>query len=289
MQLKSLRALVAVAKHASFGVAAHELNTVQSNITAHIKKLEHELGVSLFSRHGIITLTPAGHALLPYATRMLELHEQACALFKQPSLEGGMLRIGAMETAAAYRLPPILAQFHQRFASVQLLLKTGSTRELTQALLAGELDGVFVAGAIPSHEVTQREVFAEELVLVSGQPLTHLPSAEQWLRARFLAFRQGCSYRQRIELFMAEQGVPATQIIELGSLDALLGCIAAGMGYGLLPKAMVTEQTRFKVYTLTLPRHLALAPTYWATLTPEGSSPALQAFDALLSESCCHV
>ena len=284
MQLKSLRALVAVAKHASFGVAAQELNTVQSNITAHIKKLEHELDVSLLTRHGVIALTPAGHALLPYATRMLDMHEQACALFKQPSLERGVLRIGAMETAAAYRLPPILAHFHQRFAKVQLILKTGSTRELTQALLAGELDGVFVAGAIPSAEVNQRAVFAEELVLVSGTPLEQLPSAEQWLRSSFLAFRQGCSYRQRIELFMAEQAVPATHIIELGSLDALLGCIAAGMGYGLLPKALVSEQTRFKVHTFALAPHLALAPTYWATLSAQGRSPALHAFDQLITE-----
>ncbi len=82
MQIKSLRIFDAVASTGSFGAAAQRLHTVQSNVTAHIQKLEDELQVQLIERSSSpVHLTPAGHTLLPHAQRLLQTHDQACALF----------------------------------------------------------------------------------------------------------------------------------------------------------------------------------------------------------------
>ena len=79
MQLKSLRMFEAVCESGSFGAAAQQLHTVQSNVTAHIKKLEDETGVQLLARAGPVHPTPAGRALRAHAQRMLREHDQALA------------------------------------------------------------------------------------------------------------------------------------------------------------------------------------------------------------------
>ncbi|MCK0745885.1 helix-turn-helix domain-containing protein [Chromohalobacter nigrandesensis] len=74
MQLKSLRLFMAVAETGSFVAAAERMHTVQSNVTAHLKKLEEELDAQLVHRAGKTRLTSAGRALVAYAERMLSAH-----------------------------------------------------------------------------------------------------------------------------------------------------------------------------------------------------------------------
>lgn len=212
MQLKSLRLFMAVAETGSFIAAAKQLHTVQSNVTTHIKKLEKELGAQLVHRTGGVRLTSAGQALLDYAKRMLATHDEALALFKSQESASGQLRLGAMETTMALRLPPILAAYHASYPEVDMTLSTGPTATLIEQLMAGQVDGVFVAGGIDHHRYRSLNVFSEQLVLVSSIPMTSIPSSEELLSATFLAFRQGCSYRQRIELLLASQGINAVRV-----------------------------------------------------------------------------
>jgi DNA-binding transcriptional LysR family regulator len=55
-----------------------------------------------------------------------------------------------------------------------------------------------------------------------------------------IVFRLGCSYRQRLDALLAEAGVVATTSLEFGSTDAILACVAAGVGITLLPKGIVS-------------------------------------------------
>ena len=258
MQLKSLRIFEAVSSTGSFGAAAQRLHTVQSNVTAHIKKLEDELQVQLIARSStLVRLTPAGHTLLPHAQRLLQAHDAACALFAGDAAPSGRLRIGAMESTAALRLPSVLAQLYQDCPDIDLQLRTGPSGALLEELQQGQLDCAFVAGQPPHPRWWSHVVFQEELVLVSRSPLQQLPAPEVLLRTPFLAFRQSCSYRQRIELLLASQGITGARIMEMGSLDAILGCVAAGMGFALMPHALMqTQLPRFAVHCLQLPQPL---------------------------------
>ncbi|MHB0774226.1 LysR family transcriptional regulator [Halomonas sp. WWR20] len=283
MQLKSLRLFMAVVETGSFVAAAERLNTVQSNVTAHIKKLEEELEAQLIDRNGRARLTSAGQSLVPYAQRILEAHDEALGLFQGNVPPRGCLRLGAMETTMALRLPPILSMFHTQHAEVDIQLQTGSSAELVASLLEGRLEGAFVAGPVEHGRLHALKTFSETLVLVSAQPMDTLPSAESLRSVPFLAFRQGCSYRQRIELLLASSGVSAGRIFEFGSLDAMLGCVAADMGYALLPQATVeAHRQRFGVHSVAIPRVLANVDTYLVTLPQATWSPALACFvDAL--------
>ncbi|WP_447926516.1 LysR family transcriptional regulator [Vreelandella sp. EE27] len=291
MQLKSLRLFMAVAETGSFVAAAKRLHTVQSNVTMHMKKLEEELGVQLMHRGRRVRPTSAGLALVEYAERMLSAHDEAVSLFKGQEKASGRLRIGAMETTTALRLPPILATYHSEQPNVDIHLKTGPTAELVELLLNGQVDGVFVAGRLEHDRYHVLKAFSEQLVLVGAAPMASMPSSHELLTSAFLAFRQGCSYRQRIELLLSSQGISAGRIFEFGSLDAMLGCVAAGMGYTVLPRGTVeAHQHRFKIQMLALPESIACIDTYFVAPEPETWSTALASFvdtlnDAVVIES----
>lgn len=286
MQLKSLRLFKAVAETGSFVAAAERLHTVQSNVTAHIKKLEEEVSAQLVHRNGPARLTSAGLALLEYAERMLSAHDEALALFKGGEAAWGRLRIGAMETTTALRLPPILATFHARHPEVHIELQTGPSADLVQLLLEGQVDCIFVAGRLEHRRFHQLKVFNEQLVLVGPAPMTAMPTAEKLLASAFLAFRQGCSYRQRIELLLSSFGVSAARVFEFGTLDAMLGCVSAGMGYTLLPRATVeAHRHRFDIHFLELPQPIAEVDTYFAAAAPATWTPALSRFADTLRQA----
>ncbi|MDF2182862.1 LysR family transcriptional regulator [Neptuniibacter sp. CAU 1671] len=283
MQLKSLQLFMDVVETGSFLSAAERRHTVQSNVTAHVKKLEAELGAQLFHRKGGTRLTSAGSTLASYAKRMLQDHDDVLGLFQRGKDAPGRLRLGAMETTTAVRLPSILTKFHQTYPEIKLTVETGPTAELIARLLDGGVDGIFVAGR-PEHDRFHLiRAFRERLVLVGPHSMTEIPSAGQLLETTFLAFRQGCSYRQRIELFLSSQGVTATRIFEFGSIDGILGCVAAGMGYTLLPLSTVeAHRQRFTIDYLELPSELSELDTYFATDEPDTWSPAMERFVAEL-------
>jgi len=250
VELTDLLTFSAVARSGGITRAAEELNTVQSNVTQRVKALEAEIGTALFERHSRgMTLTGAGRRLLPYAQRMAALSHEAMLAARDDGEPKGPLAIGSMETTAAVRLPSLLAEFHRRFPAVRLTLKTATTADLVAAVLDGLLDGAFVAGPIEHADLTSTLAFREELVLVTARRFTNLAT----LRAgtpesgpTALVFRTGCTYRQRLEQVFSDFGWPSAARFELGTLDGMIGCVAAGMGVTLLPRAVVERSDQRK-------------------------------------------
>lgn len=262
MQLKSLEIFVAVVEHASFSLAAQALHTVQSNITNHIKKLEQELGCELLSRQNPIRITSAGTQLLHYAQQMLQLHQQAKAHFTQQSLCGDLpLRIGSMETTAAFRLPEVLSGVLQRLPNLKFNLTTQPTRYLIDAVQRHELDCAFVASSRAVPEVYNLPIWKEKLVLVAAKQLKVKLNAQDLHQYRFIAFRQGCSYRHSIEVFLQRYALPASLIVEMGSLDGIMGCVSLGMGLALLPEAYIAH-SRYQDQVQILPLDPQIADSY---------------------------
>jgi DNA-binding transcriptional LysR family regulator len=243
MELSDLVTFSTVARLGGVTRAAVELNTVQSNITQRVKALEAEIGTPLFERHSRgMTLTGAGRRLLPYAQRLAALSREAVLAAREDGEPKGPLSIGSMETTAAVRLPSLLAEFHRRFPAVQLSLRTAPTADLVAAVLDGSLDGAFVAGPIEHAELSDVTAFQEELVLVTARrwaSLAALRAGTPESGPTVLVFRTGCTYRQRLEQLLTEFGWPSAARFELGTLDGMIGCVAAGMGVTLLPRAVV--------------------------------------------------
>ena len=123
-------------------------------------------------------------------------------------------------------------------------------------MLDGTLDGAFVAGPIEHADLTATVAFREELVLVTARRCNYLAALRPGTPESgptALVFRTGCTYRQRLEQMFSDFGWPSAARFELGTLDGMIGCVAAGMGVTLLPRAVVerSDQRReINVHTL---------------------------------------
>jgi DNA-binding transcriptional LysR family regulator len=279
MELTDLLTFSTVARLGGITRAAEELNTVQSNVTQRIKALEAEIGTALFERHSRgMSLTGAGRRLLPYAQRMAALSREAVLAARDDGEPKGPLSIGSMETTAAVRLPALLAEFHRRYPAVRLTLRTAPTADLVAAVLDGSLDGAFVAGPIEHAELSATPAFTEELVLVTAQRWTSLAA----LRAgtpesgpTALVFRTGCTYRQRLEQVFTEFGWPSAVRFEFGTLDGMVGCVAADMGVTLLPRAVVERDhvQRDVIFHKLNPQHAHVETLFIQRRTAHQYSP----------------
>ncbi|MBP2311435.1 LysR family transcriptional regulator [Azospirillum soli] len=282
MDLAGLRVVKAVADTGSVSRAAETLNCVQSNVTARLKRLEEDLGVDLFRRlsRGMAP-TPAGRVLADYADRVLRLVSQARDAVADAAGRGGRLSIGTMETTAAVRLPPILARFHADNPEVELTIVPGPTEHMLGEVLAGRVDGAFVSGPVEHPELVSQPVFDEELVLVESVAGITAESG----RTTLLGFRRGCAYRARAETAMRESGRVPYRVLEFGSLEAILGCVGAGMGVTMLPRAVVErEPWRTMFITRPLPPDIARMPTRFVRRADAMETASLRAFLAAVAE-----
>jgi DNA-binding transcriptional LysR family regulator len=240
MDVADLKVFEAVARHGSMNRAAVELHTVQSNVTARIRALEREMGVPLFHRHVRgVNLTPAGQLMLPYAARVAKLVADARLAALDEGAPKGALVLGTLETTAALRLSPILSNFARMYPQVRLSLTTGTTCSLAEDVAGCRLDGAFVAGPLDCPDLHAETIFREELVLVTARTMRSADALSSVPDLKIIVFRLGCSYRQRLETLLGEMGIVGATPLEFGSMDAIIACVAAGIGITLLPRGVV--------------------------------------------------
>jgi LysR family transcriptional regulator, cell division regulator len=240
MDAADLKVFEAVARLGGMNRATSELHTVQSNVTARIRQLEEELGTALFHRHSRgVTPTAAGRRLLPYAARVRLLLAEARRAVADDGTPKGPLGLGSLETTAGLRLPPILASFAAACPAVDITLKTGTTCELVAEVLEQGLEAAFVCGPVEHPELDEQPVFREELVLVTARSVPSLDALVAKGDLKIIVFRAGCSYRQRLDNILAARGVVGVRRLDFGSLEGILGCVAAGVGVTLLPKGVI--------------------------------------------------
>lgn len=283
MDAANLRVFEAVARLGNMSRAAQELNTVQSNVTARIRALEHELGVPLFHRTNRgVALTEAGQRLLPYAAQIGRLLADARRAVDDNGIPRGPLTIGSLESTAGIRLPRLLAAYAAAHPEVDLVLTPGDTIELIDRTLNHEVDGAFVCGPVNHPDLDEEVIFREELVIVTAQSAQPAQSLADLLRQRHLKIvilKLGCSYRQRLEDVLARRGVVGLRRLEFGTIDGILGAVAAGVGITLLPRSLVAARVRAgEVAAHGLPDNESQVDTVF--IRPRGAfvSSALAAF-----------
>jgi DNA-binding transcriptional LysR family regulator len=265
MDLSALRIFRAVAREGGVTRAAERLHRVQSNVTTRVRQLEDELGVPLFIREGKrMHLAPAGQVLLDYADRLLDLAEEARAAV-QDARPRGLLRLGAMESTAAVRLPAPLTEYHRRYPEVTLELRTGNPQQLATAVLAGELDAALAAEPIVEGPFEKLPVYDEDLVIIAraGHPSIGDGGV---LPPRIVAFEVGCPHRKRLEDWYSGQGGMPERTIQMSSYHAMLGCVVVGMGVSLVPRSVLStfpESHRLSLHPLPPGQDRARTVLFW--------------------------
>lgn len=234
MDLLSLNTFKAVVEYGGVQQASKQIHTVQSNVTARIKRLEEELQTSLFYRKGRkLELTPAGTVLLEYANKLLQLEKQAGIAVRQVGQAVGEIRIGSMESFAAVRMPGLLQNLMKAHPNLVPKVQSSTTGQLVEDVLNHKLDCAFVGGPISHPDLICHQVLLEELVIVSAKN-TDVPNV-------LIMFREGCAYRERAESWLKENGKINADVMSMGTQEGILGCVAVGLGFTLVPKKVVEE------------------------------------------------
>jgi DNA-binding transcriptional LysR family regulator len=145
MELKQLRAFLAVAEALSFTRAAQRLNLTQPPLTRQIAALEHKLGVSLFARTSRrVALTAAGNMLLAHVRPLLLHADQVAQVMHHQRLECRHFGVGCTPMAYYSAMPLLIAQFRQQYPQIQLSVREASTDAQLDALSQAQLDVAFI-------------------------------------------------------------------------------------------------------------------------------------------------
>jgi DNA-binding transcriptional LysR family regulator len=244
LELRHLHYFVAVARHEHFTRAAEAVGIAQPSLSQQIMALESELGVALFDRTGRrVRLTDAGETLLPYATRILALVEEARAeLTGYAELRRGRVTIGTTPTAGTHLLPSALACFHERYPAIDLRLREAGSPALIDLLATGDLDLAIVILPVRRPELAVARLLTEEVVLAvpPGHPLAAAPPAggvppEALADQPFVLVHQGYGLRRMTLDLCTRAGFSPRIVLDGAEMDTVLGLVRAGLGVACLP------------------------------------------------------
>ncbi|MFE9252637.1 LysR substrate-binding domain-containing protein [Streptomyces sp. NPDC007088] len=239
-----LRTFLAVAQTLSFTRAAHRLSVRQSTVSQHVRRLEEETGRPLFSRdtHSV-ELTEDGEAMLGFARRILEVHEQASAYFTGTRLRG-RLRFGASEDFVLTRLPEVLESFRREHPEVDLELTVELSGTLHERLAGGKLD--LVLAKRRSGETHGEVVWHDRLVWIGARRLRLDPDRPVPL----IAYPPPGISRDRALEALEREGRAYRVACTSGSLNGLIAAARAGLGVmahsrGLVPPGLARVAERY--------------------------------------------
>jgi DNA-binding transcriptional LysR family regulator len=187
--------------------------------------------------------------------------------------------VGSLETTAALHLTPLLAAFIARYPDVDLVLRTGTSCELVEHVLDGRVEGALVCGPVNHPDLTRETIYTEELVLLAAPGVSSIESHLQGRNVRIVVLRAGCSYRLMLEAWLARRGIVGVHQLEFGTLEAIIGCVSAGLGITLLPRALIGGVWREgKVACFPMPGEDGRVETLFIRRRDERASSALTAF-----------
>lgn len=239
MDRKQLRALVAVAEHRSFSGAARSLDTVQSNISAHIARLERELGLTLIDR-ATTEPTHEGRAVLERARRIeAEFEALDSDVASLRNVISGQVRVGLIGTTARWLVPPLLTSVGERYPEVSVVVLDATTSSLVLNLLSGSIDLAVLNLPIDEAELTVEPLFDEDRVLIvpPGHPLFERDTVDlaELVHHELLLEAPGTPFRNLLDAAAAEQGVRIHPKAEFDGMRLLASLVFSGYGAGIVP------------------------------------------------------
>jgi DNA-binding transcriptional LysR family regulator len=268
MELRHLQALVAVAEYGSFSSAADHLGTVQSNISAHVARLERELGTTLVDRSAG-RLTADGEVVVARAYRVQgELDALVADVGALREAVAGNVRVGILGTTARWLVPMLLADLSASHPQLHLVVADGTTLGLEPQLAAGRFDLAVLTFPVPGRDLVSELLFEEDIVLVvpvDDDPLSGTERIDITDLERFelLLPAPGTPFRGEIDAAVKPAGVRLRPRVELDGIRLLASLTFEGYGPAVLPATAVPPhlRPRFRLVAVEglLPRRVGIA------------------------------
>ena len=245
MEVRHLSSLIAIADHGSFSAAARALGTVQSNVSAHIARLEKELGASLVDRASG-KLTEEGTVVVERGRRIIhELQDIEADIHSDDAAIEGETRVGCIGTTGRWLMPRLLGGLAKQHPGIHATIHEGSTSTLVPRLVDGQLDAAIVHFPVDAPELQLEPLFSEELILLvhtdhewsklSTISLTQLATKPILLAPRSTALRR------IIDRAAGNQRVALTPQAEIDGVRLLASLAFDGFGPAIVPATAVPD------------------------------------------------
>jgi LysR family hydrogen peroxide-inducible transcriptional activator len=239
MDLRQLAALTAVADCGTFSAAADRLHTVQSNVSAHIARLERLLGTTLVDRSGG-RLTEEGEIVVARARRVqAELDGLVADVNALRDKVIGDVRLGVIGTVARWLVPELLSSMHELHPQVRMIVVDASTTSLAPQLIGGTLSLAIVNLPLHDPDMTVMPLFEEDMVAVI--PMGHKFSDRPELRMRdlhnvpLLLPPAGSSYRPELDQAADEADISLVPLAEIDGVRLITSMAFDGLGMAIVP------------------------------------------------------
>jgi len=250
MTLSELRFIVALAREKNFRKAAEKSFVSQPALSLGIKKIEHELNVSLFERSvgagGDVKITPIGQKIIDQA--IIVLNE--ASKIKDLSADGDKqldlpFKLGLIYSIAPYLLPLIIPELRKSVPNMPLEAYENITKNLESDLKKGTIDAAVIALPFDMPGVEIEVLYDEPFVVVI--PLKHSWRVKKTIKAKDLSKEKvllldttHCFSNQVVE---ACPGLSKNSEIQLGnSLETIRKMVASNLGISVLPKSATTDK-----------------------------------------------
>ena len=249
MEIRQLRAFVAIAETGTFTAGAVRVHVTQAAISMQIRQLENELGAKLFVRAPRrVILTEAGEHLLHRARHILREHDAAQdEIAELAGAERGRLRIGsASAMVTTDPLPRILKELRKQHQGAEVSVTSGTSEALVQQILGGELDLAFVSLPVEARGIQTERLNEDQLVAIASP--RHRLAKQRTVSAYTLAGEKlilgerGGNTRRLIDQFFAQAGVALSVSMELSRQAAIRRMVEEDMGVGIVPLQSVQDE-----------------------------------------------
>ncbi|MDK2741476.1 MAG: LysR substrate-binding domain-containing protein [Nitrospira sp. BO4] len=248
MTLTELQYIVAVAQERHFGRAAERVSVTQPALSLAIKKLEEELGTTIFERRrDRIQLTSLGEQIVHQAQRVLEEVERIKILAAQGKDQlNGLLRFGVIATVGPYILPDLVPLLNARAPKMPLELEENLTQNLAGMLKSGKLDVIMIALPFDEPAILTTALYDEPFKVL-------VPVGHPWQKKKLLDSRQlssekvllphaGHCFRQQVLEACPELSRSDTEGWQGNSLETIRQMVASGLGITVLPCSALTPK-----------------------------------------------
>ena len=258
MQLRDIQYVVTLAETLNFSKAAKALFISQPALSQSIRRLEDELGVTLFSRrNNAVELTRAGELFLEDGQKILQLSSHLKRQMEDiQKLKQGKLCIGITSLFGRFYFPKIYQVFRKLYPGVEILISEDTSENLAALILRGKIEFAILPLPLLSESLAYEPIVEEETLLAvpPGHPINrHMPEPPQgefnsvdigqFQNDDFIMLYPGQRIRTLCIHACREAGFEPHIVFETRNTDTVCGLVSAGMGVGFIPETISRTQS----------------------------------------------
>lgn len=274
MNFTSLQYFLLAVEDLNFSHTASKLYISQQALSGHIIRLEKELGVPLFNRTPMLSLTPAGELLADYAKSIITIRDQILQISADTENNlRGTVRIGISHTCGRAVLPAILPKYRKTHPLINVQVQEGNSTELETWLLNGELDLIICFAPFVSPDISSECLIRERLFLVVPKAMLEKNFGACYDAVKsecqrdldvslfehmpFILLKRGNRFRNIFDNYMRDKGFTPNIIFETENTETAYSLCEKGMGITIYPELFLVCIPR---YTDKMSRPVELFP-----------------------------